>query len=110
MALERLPSSATPADVAAALGRNGYAIVERIVAPAVLDRARTELAPYLDATPYGPDDFAGRRTRRTGGLIARSATCRDLVRNPLVLGAVGEVLKHVTSFQLHLTQVIAIGP
>ena len=110
MALERLPSSVNPADVAAAIGRDGYAIVERVVAPEVLDRARAELQPHLDATPFGPDDFAGRRTRRTGGLIARSATCRDIVMHPLVLGAVGQVLGHVTSFQLHLTQVIAIGP
>ena len=110
MALERLPSSANPADVAAAIGRDGYAIVEQVVAPEVLDRARAELQPHLDATPFGPDDFAGRRTRRTGGLIARSATCRDIVMHPLVLGAVGQVLGHVTSFQLHLTQVIAIGP
>jgi ectoine hydroxylase-related dioxygenase (phytanoyl-CoA dioxygenase family) len=43
-------------------------------------------------------------------LIARSATCRDLVTHPLVLEAVGGVLGHATSFQLHLTQMIAIGP
>ena len=92
MALERLPSSATADDVAAAIGRNGYAIVERVVAPALLDRAQAALQPHLDATPFGPDDFAGRRTRRTGGLIARSATCRELVVHPLVIGAVGKVL------------------
>jgi ectoine hydroxylase-related dioxygenase (phytanoyl-CoA dioxygenase family) len=109
MALERLPSSASTADAAAAIGQNGYAIVEQVVAPAILDRARRELAPYLEATPLGPDDFAGRRTRRTGGLIARSTTCRELIMHPLVLGTVGEVLGHATSFQLHLTQVIAIG-
>jgi len=110
MALERLRASSTPADVAAKIGRDGYAIVEGVLAPSVLDRARAELGPHLDATPFGPDDFAGRRTRRTGGLIARSATCREIVMHPLVLGAVGRVLGHVTSFQLHLTQVIAIGP
>ena len=110
MALERLPSSAGAEDVAAALARSGHAIVERVVAPAVLDRARAELQPWLDATPFGPDDFAGRRTRRTGGLVARSATCRELVMHPLVLGAVGALLGHATSFQLHLTQVIGIGP
>jgi hypothetical protein len=33
-----------------------------------------ELGPgFTPATPFGPDDFSGRRTRRTGGLIARSA-------------------------------------
>ena len=66
MALERLPSSATTTEVAARIDRDGYAIVERAVAPAVLDRARAELQPHLDTTPLGPDDFAGRRTRRTG--------------------------------------------
>ncbi len=110
MALTRLPSSATPDDVAAAIAEDGYAIVEHVVALAVLDRARAELEPFIEATPFGPDDFTGRRTRRTGGLVARSKTCRELVMNPLVLGAVAKVLAHVTTFQLHLTQVIAIGP
>jgi ectoine hydroxylase-related dioxygenase (phytanoyl-CoA dioxygenase family) len=32
------------------------------------------------------------------------------VMNPLVLSATGVVLAHATSFQLHLTQVISIGP
>jgi ectoine hydroxylase-related dioxygenase (phytanoyl-CoA dioxygenase family) len=75
-----------------------------------MQRALDELAPHLEATATGPDEFSGRRTRRTGGLVARSATCRDLVMHPLVLDAVGRVLAHATSVQLHLTQVIAIGP
>jgi ectoine hydroxylase-related dioxygenase (phytanoyl-CoA dioxygenase family) len=110
MPIPRLPSTASGDEVAAALAAEGCAIVERVVPPALLDRARAELAPWLEATPVGSDDFSGRRTRRTGGLIARSATCRDLVMHPTVIDAVGKVLAHVTSFQLHLTQVIAIGP
>src|SRR5262249_26231459 len=110
MSIPRLTAGASGRDVADALGEQGCAIVEKVVAPALLDRAQAELQPYLDVTPLGPDDFAGRRTRRTGGLIARSATCRDIVTHPLVIDAVGGVLGHATSFQLHLTQVIAIGP
>jgi hypothetical protein len=110
MPVERLAATASGADVAAVLARDGCAIVERLVSPSLLDRARDELAPHLEATPFGPDEFSGRRTRRTGGLIARSATCRDVVRHPLVLDAVRGVLAHATSVQLHLTQVIAIGP
>jgi ectoine hydroxylase-related dioxygenase (phytanoyl-CoA dioxygenase family) len=75
-----------------------------------MERALAELRPWLDSTPAGPDDFSGRSTRRTGGLVARSATCRELVMNPLVLDTVGATLSRATSFQLHLTQVIAIGP
>jgi hypothetical protein len=110
MAVERLPPDVSGADVAATLARDGCAIVERLASREVLDRTRAELAPHLEATPYGPDDFTGRRTRRTGGLIARSPACRELVMHPLVRDAVGGVLGHASSFQLHLTQVIAIGP
>jgi hypothetical protein len=110
MAVERLPPTANGDEVASVLARDGCAIVERVAGKEILDRVRTELGPHLDATPYGPDDFTGRRTRRTGGLVARSATCRELVTHPIVLGAVQGILGHATSFQLHLTQVIAIGP
>ncbi len=110
MPIPRFASSTTGAEVADALAREGCAVVERLAAPAFLDRVRGELQPYIDATPTGPDDFTGRRTRRTGGLIARSPTCREVVMHPLVLDAVGTALAHATTFHLHLTQVIAIGP
>jgi hypothetical protein len=110
MRLEHLPASAGATDVTAALARDGGVVVDRLVAPVLLDRVRAELAPWLEATPYGPDEFTGRRTRRTGGLIARSPTCRELVMHPLVLETVRGVLEGGTTFQLHLTQVIAIGP
>ena len=103
MSVEHLPATVTGDDVAAVLARDGVAVVDRLVAPEVMDRARAELRPYLDATAPGPDEFSGRRTRRTGGLIARSATCRELVMHPLVLATVRVALAHVTSFQLHLT-------
>jgi ectoine hydroxylase-related dioxygenase (phytanoyl-CoA dioxygenase family) len=110
MPVEHLPATASGADVAAVLVRDGCAIVDRLVPTPVLDRTRGELEPYLTATPVGPDAFSGRRTRRTGGLVARSETFRDVVRHPVVLDAVKGVLSEATSFHLHLTQVIAIGP
>jgi Phytanoyl-CoA dioxygenase (PhyH) len=110
MSIEHLPANATAEAVVAAIARDGAVIVDRLVAPAVMDQAAAELAPHLAATPVGPDEFSGTRTRRTGGLVARSATCRGLVMHPLVLGTAGTLLGHATSFQLHLTQVIAIGP
>ncbi len=110
MSIEHLPATASPTEVTDALKRDGAVIVDELVAPAVMDDVQRELQPFLDATPLGPDDFTGHRTRRTGGLIARSATCRELVMHPLILGATRELLEHATSFQLHLTQVIAIGP
>lgn len=110
MPIPRFAASAPAAEIAAALAEHGCAVVERLVPVAVMDRVREELAPWLEATATGPDAFSGFRTRRTGGLIARSETCRDLVLHPLVRDVVSTVLSHATSWHLHLTQVIAIGP
>jgi hypothetical protein len=110
MAIAHLASDSAPDEVAAAVGRDGAVIVDRVAEAAHLDRIETELRSYLDATPTGPDNFSGTTTRRTGSLIARSPACRDLVMHPLALGTARTFLGHATNIQLHLTQAIAIGP
>jgi hypothetical protein len=109
MALTHLPPDATPEAVAEVVKAEGAVIVDRLAPLELLDRIAVELAPFMAATPTGPDDFSGSNTRRTGALIARSEACRDLVLHPLSLGTTGLVLGHATNFQLHLTQAIAIG-
>jgi hypothetical protein len=99
-----------PEAVAEAVAADGAVIVDRLAPPELMDRVGEELDPWLADTPVGPDDFSGRSTRRTGGLIARSASSRELIMHPLALGTTALVLAHATNFQLHLTQAIAIGP
>ncbi|HUS61228.1 MAG TPA: phytanoyl-CoA dioxygenase family protein [Acidimicrobiales bacterium] len=108
--IQHLPSTARPEEVAEALADDGACIVDGVAPPGLLDRFEDEIRPFVEATAAGPDDFSGHNTRRTGALIARSPAAREMVANPLVLGAAGVVLGHATSFQLHLTQTIAIGP
>jgi len=108
--IAHLPHDTAADAVVAALGSDGAVIVDDLAAPALLDAIATELQPFLDVTPTGPDDFSGGRTRRTGALIARSPSCRELVMHPLALGAAEAYLGHATNIQLHLTQAIAIGP
>ncbi|MDO8432813.1 MAG: phytanoyl-CoA dioxygenase family protein [Candidatus Binatus sp.] len=110
MSIQHLPATASGEQVAAILSEDGAVVVDNLISAAEMDSVAEELRPWLDATAFGPDDFAGRRTRRTGGLVARSQRCRDLVMNPTVLATCGKFLSHATSYQLHLTQVIAIGP
>jgi hypothetical protein len=110
MPLVHLPAETTPEEVAAAIQRDGAVIVDRLVSNGVMDQIADELSPYLAVTPTGPDDFSGFNTRRTGALIARSETCRQLVAHPLALETTALVLAQATNFQLHLTQAIAIGP
>ena len=110
MPIAHLSKDAGPEEVAAIVGRDGAVVVDAVTDGALLDRIQGELHPYLRATPTGPDDFSGNRTRRTGSLIARSPSCRELVLHPLALGAARALLGHATNIQLHLTQAIAIGP
>jgi ectoine hydroxylase-related dioxygenase (phytanoyl-CoA dioxygenase family) len=108
--VEHLPASTTPDAIQKILVRDGCVVVDHLAEPGQLERFRAEMQPFFDATALGPDDFSGRRTRRTGGLVARSETARKLVMHPLVVGSVKQLLADATSIHLHLTQVIAIGP
>jgi ectoine hydroxylase-related dioxygenase (phytanoyl-CoA dioxygenase family) len=110
MSIKHLAASASADEIAAALTEDGAAIVDALVPASLMDQAAKEMQPYIAATRIGRDDFAGRHTRRTGGLIARSETCRDLVMNPLVLSVAKKMLAHAATFQIHLTQVITIEP
>jgi hypothetical protein len=110
MNVQHLPATSTPDEVAAILERDGAVVIDQLISHEEMDAIAAELRPFIDATAFGPDDFSGRRTKRTGSLVARSPKCRELVMNPLVMDTNRKVLGHATSFQLHLTQVIAIGP
>jgi len=108
--LAHLSRTARPEAVAEAVAADGAVIVDGLASLELMDRIGEELAPWLADTPLGPDEFSGRLTRRTGALIARSASSRELVMHPLALGTAELVLSQATNFQLHLTQAIAIGP
>ena len=108
--LEHLSADCTAETITEILKRDGAVIVDNLVTPQAMDSIAAELRPWFDTTPFGADAFSGHRTRRTGGLVARSPLSRALVMHPLVLAASGKLLAHSHSFQLHLTQAIAIGP
>ena len=111
MDVPRVGSDAPVDQVEAGLRAAGCVIVEHLVSSEHLDRMETELEPFLGATPAGGDEFTGLNTRRTGSLLARSRAFGELAAHPTVLGALDRVLgDHATSYQLHLTQVIEIGP
>lgn len=109
--IPRFDRSASPGEIVAAFQTAGCAIIERLVDPDVVDQVLDEMRPHIDATPVGGDDFSGRHTTRTGALLARSTSSIDFVAHPLVLDVTENVLSPFASnFQLHLTQIIAIGP
>jgi ectoine hydroxylase-related dioxygenase (phytanoyl-CoA dioxygenase family) len=108
--LQHLPPTTSPEEVVAAVQSDGAVVVDDLAEVDQLDRFAAELAPWLDATPFGEEDFAGRATRRTGALAARCPAARELLQHPLVLAATAGLLADATTFHVHLTQAIAIGP
>lgn len=111
MGIRRFTAESSADEVADALAADGVAIIERAVPETLIDAVLGEMEPHIDATPTGIDDFMGRNTRRTGSLLARSTASHDLVMHPLVLGVCDRVLgERASTYQLHLTQVIDVGP
>ncbi|MFM1960536.1 MAG: hypothetical protein RL588_2053 [Pseudomonadota bacterium] len=107
--LVHLPAEASPSEVTALLRRDGALILDGVMSPTQLDRLKSEIMPYVEATAPGRDGFTGRKTTRTGALVARSSACRELVMHPTLIGACEDyLLPFADTFQLHLTQLIRI--
>jgi hypothetical protein len=100
-----------PSDaIAAAVHKDGGAIIDRLVSEEVMECLQSELEPWLDRVPFGAGDAAGVRTRRLGGLVARSETARELITHSGILEIVRGVIHIPSTIQLHLTQVMALDP
>ena len=111
MPLKYLPASAKPEDLVEALKTDGACIVEGVLDANGLAKMKSECMPFIDATETGRDDFTGRKTTRTGALVARSAACRDAVMQPTIVeGAKAFLAPYCETIQLHLTQFIRIKP
>ena len=110
MTIQRFSAGAEVDAVAAAVAKDGCAIVDELLDRQTVDRVRTELRPFLEQTATGEDDFQGEATRRAGSIVERSATARELVTHPLVHGASEKVIRENNrGVQLHVTQLISIG-
>ena len=94
-------------DVVAALGEDGYAVVEGLLPAAALAAARDDLGRVLSTTPPGRNPFEGARTRRVYALFAKTRALDASAVHPLVLGVLDRVLGHC---QLSAPTGIEIGP
>ena len=109
--IPRFTADVTAEKVSSGLRDHGAVIIERLADGDLCDRLLDELQPWLAETPAGADDFTGRNTRRTGALLTRCPSSVAMVAHPLILDVVDQTLwAKKTTFQLHLTQSIAIGP
>ena len=116
-------------DVLNALDNHGFVVIENLVDATDCDQLVAEMRPYIDATPHGLHGLGG--TRRVGALVARSPASHKLIAHPAILRLVnaiigeqrlsgdavqinGKASKGEKGFrypwQLHLTQIIDVGP
>jgi ectoine hydroxylase-related dioxygenase (phytanoyl-CoA dioxygenase family) len=110
MSVVHLPNTTSTDQIHEVLLRDGALIIDDLADVELIDRVTSEMRPYIDATPPGSDEFSGRNTRRTGALIARSPASHELIQHPTILEVTAKLLDRAQSYQLHLTQVISIGP
>lgn len=109
--IPRFARSANAEEVSAAIKTHGAVIIERLISDELCDQVQAELQPHLEVTQLGRDGFEGSQTRRPGALLARVPSSVEMIAHDLVLEVVDKVLwSDKTTFQLHLTQAIAIGP
>jgi hypothetical protein len=91
------------------LRTDGALILDNVLDAGFIEALRSETDPYMDATADGQDDFSGRKTTRTGGLMLRSEKCRELIADPRILAPCNAFLApYCERIQLHLTQIIRI--
>jgi len=110
MPLIHLPSTASVEEAVGAIREHGYVIIDKLADTATMERLDREMAPYIEQTAPGQSDATGRLTKRTGALVERSPTARDLIMNDFVIGVVAECLKHARSYNLSLTEIISLSP
>jgi ectoine hydroxylase-related dioxygenase (phytanoyl-CoA dioxygenase family) len=64
------------------LRRDGYVILRDLLAPAEVAAIGAALAPLLDETPVGSDEFFGTRTRRLHNLLGKTRAIDAVVAHP----------------------------
>lgn len=111
MTLQTLGPDSKASDIVDAMQADGACIVRDVLSPETLAKLNGDVRPWIDRSMVGTDDFIGRKTKRTGALIARCPEVRPVVTNPLILEAANAFLApHCERIQLHLTQTIDINP
>lgn len=95
----------------AQLADHGWCILRDLMPRSKMDVLTGDLRAVFDKTPFCSGDFYGRRTRRFGSLLRRSAHTAALIQCPEILALVEGILRPwCDTIQLNLAQAIALHP
>nr|WP_218680930.1 phytanoyl-CoA dioxygenase family protein [Rhodococcus qingshengii] len=124
MGLTTLEPTASVDDVVTVIERDGGVIIRDFINSDQLAVIKNDIDPQLDELAFGIDeDFAGKKTRRLGGVLKHTRGADVIVRNPLYAETASRFLQipeHVffgeervettPSMQVGVSQVISIYP
>ena len=117
--LEHVTSTVMPANLCAVLERDGAAVVEGALAPALLEGLNRDFDRIVAATPPGVRhpteddmvDFYGEATIRADGLPGKSTVFVEAMLSPLLCGVADHfLLPNCDDYLLNTGQLIEIGP
>ncbi|UTT50903.1 MULTISPECIES: phytanoyl-CoA dioxygenase family protein [Rhodococcus] len=124
MGLTTLEPTASVGEVVAVIEDDGGVIIRDFLSAEALAGLEADLRPILDSLAFGVDeDFAGKKTRRLGGVFKHTRHADEVVRNPLYRQTAERFLaipervwfgedavEVVPTLQVGVTQVIEIHP
>ncbi len=110
MTIEHLPANSPSEKITEVVERDGCVVIDNVLDQATIDLIRSDVGPHLELAEKGTNEFDGVETRRIGTLIARSPKSREVIMNRSVLDVTARILSHATHFQLHITEIISVGP
>jgi len=90
----------------AALDRDGYVIIERLISAQACADIRDAVDPLLG--PVGRNAFEGTHTQRAYSLLAKTRACDGIVEHPRVLALLDRLM--LPNYLLSQLQAIRIGP
>ena len=109
--LETLTALDSTDRILEAIERDGACIVANAMPEELRASVSEELAPFIADTAFGRDEFTGKKTQRTGALVARSPACREAVMDTDVLNLAKKFLApYSKKLLLNTTQAIKISP
>ena len=101
-------------DVMDTLERDGAAICHELLDPDTKDQVQADLDSYVERAYKGEGEFWGFKTKRFGALVAKSRSFAEQVApHPQILSVMKRLLGPRCQngrFQLHVTQLVQIGP
>jgi len=95
----------TAADLAA-IHRDGFVVIPRLLEQATLEQLRMAMAPHLQK--QGRNNFEGLKTQRVYSLIAKTLACNPLAEHPRILTLLDRLL--MPNYLLSAFQAINILP